>query len=98
MFPLMRRVEMPADHGKHDEKFDDISEDNGPAVPNPSLELILLPDKATISDVGTFRTCRDNLTMTVHRGKADIPPQGPQLPFSDLKQTSFAPPHYSPFS
>ena len=26
--------------------------------------------------IGTFRTCRDSLTMSAHRGKADIPPQG----------------------
>jgi hypothetical protein len=28
------------------------------------------------SEIGTFETCRDSLTMSAHRGKADIPPQG----------------------
>jgi hypothetical protein len=30
---------------------------------------------------GTFRTCRDNLTMSAHRDKADIPPQGRDFRF-----------------
>jgi hypothetical protein len=33
------------------------------------------------STPGTFRTCRDGLTMSAHRGKADIPPQGRDFRF-----------------
>ena len=34
-----------------------------------------------MSLAGTFRTCRDSLTMSAHRGKADIPPQGRDFRF-----------------
>jgi hypothetical protein len=30
---------------------------------------------------GTFRKCRDSLTMSAHGGKADIPPQGRDVRF-----------------
>jgi hypothetical protein len=33
------------------------------------------------SGCGTFPTCRDSLTMSAHRGKADIPPQGRDFRF-----------------
>jgi hypothetical protein len=33
------------------------------------------------SGIGTFRTCRDSLTMSAHRVKADIPPQGRDFRF-----------------
>jgi hypothetical protein len=37
--------------------------------------------KTAMSLVGTFRTCRDSLTMSVHWGKADIPPHGRDFRF-----------------
>jgi hypothetical protein len=33
------------------------------------------------SPIDTFETCRDSLTMSAHRGKADIPPQGRDFRF-----------------
>jgi hypothetical protein len=33
------------------------------------------------SGFGTFRTCRDTLTMSAHGGKADIPLQGRDFRF-----------------
>ena len=35
----------------------------------------------SMSLFGTFRTCRDSLTMSAHRGKADIPPLGRDFRF-----------------
>ena len=36
---------------------------------------------SSMSQSGTFRTCRDSLTMSAHRAKADIPPQGRDFRF-----------------
>ena len=41
-----------------------------------------------MSEFGTFRTCRDSLTMSAHRAKADIPPQSRD--FQTPKATSAA--------
>jgi hypothetical protein len=36
---------------------------------------------AAMTGIGTFRTCRDSLTMSVDGGKADFPPHGRDFRF-----------------
>jgi hypothetical protein len=43
--------------------------------------LLCASNKLGTSVVGTFRTCRAKLTMSVDRGKADFPPQGRDFRF-----------------
>ncbi len=43
------------------------------------LEIVQCAASA-FSEIGTF-TCRASLTMSAHRGKADIPPQGRDFRF-----------------
>jgi hypothetical protein len=56
-----------------------------PGCPNDhrsQLERLRRSDRmSATSVVGTFRTCRDNLSMSAPGGKADIPPQGRDFRF-----------------
>jgi hypothetical protein len=49
--------------------------------PSTSDRINMLYAAVHESGYGTFRTCADSLTMSAHRGKADIKPTGRHFRF-----------------